>query len=79
MYPSFPTVAAILPPLVSSVDFVKTLIVPPTEDIASLEAPSPLCTCIAETTSVSPDQFDQKTLPFSMSLTGIPLIKTAVF
>ena len=79
MYPSLPTVAAILPPFVSSVDFVKTFIVPPTDDIASFEAPRPLCTCIAETTSVRPDQLDQYTLPFSMSLTGIPLINTAVF
>ncbi len=59
MYPSLPTVAAILPPLVSSVDLVKTLIVPPTDEIANLEAPRPLCTCIAETTSVKPDQLDQ--------------------
>ena len=47
--------------------------------MASFEAPRPLCTCIADTTSVRPDQLDQKTLPFSISFTGIPLIKTAVF
>ena len=54
-------------------------IVPPTEDIGSGEDPNPLWTCIAETTSVRPAQLLQKTLPFSISLTGIPFIKTAIF
>ena len=55
------------------------MIVPPTEAIASLEAPNPRCTCIEEVTSAIPAQLLQYTLPFSISLIGIPLIITAIF
>ena len=51
--------------------------VPPTELMANFEAPKPRCTCMVLTASPRPAQFDQYTQPFSMSLTGIPLIKTA--
>ncbi len=68
-----------LPPFSASVDLVIILIVPPIEGTATLEAPRPLCTCIALVTSDKPDQFDQYTRPFSISLTGIPLIITATF
>ena len=47
--------------------------------MAILEAPKPLCTCIEEVTSEIPAQLLQYTLPFSMSLIGIPLIITAIF
>jgi hypothetical protein len=67
------------PPSSKSVDFVIMLIVPPTEEIANLEDPKPLCTCIAVVTSDKPAQLDQKTRPFSISFTGTPLINTAMF
>ena len=53
------------------------LIVPPIDGTATLEAPKPRCTCIELVTSESPAQLLQYTEPFSMSFTGIPLIKTA--
>ena len=70
---------AILPPSDKSVDLVTILIVPPTDGIGSLAEPRPLWTCIADVTSLSPAQLLQYTLPFSISLTGIPLTKTAIF
>ena len=68
-----------VPPFLESTDFVIIFIVPPIEPIASFEAPKPLTTCIAEVTSPRPFQFDQYTLPFSISLTGTPLIITVMF
>ena len=68
-----------LPPFLASEDFEITLMVPPIEGTATLEAPKPLCTCIAEVTSANPAQLDQYTFPFSMSFTGTPLIITATF
>ena len=53
--------------------------VPPIEGIAILEAPRPLCTWVLLVTELNPNQFDQYTHPFSMSLTGIPSIITAIF
>ena len=76
---SFPVLTEIFPPSDSSVDLVTMLIVPPTDEIGRGDEPKPLCTCIAETTSVRPAQLLQYTLPFSISLTGIPLINTAMF
>ena len=67
------------PPSGISAARVTIFIVPPTEAIASLEAPNPLCTCMAEVTSDTPAQLLQYTLPFSISLIGIPLIITAMF
>ena len=69
----------ILPPSFKSVVLVIMLMVPPTEEIANLEEPNPLCTCIAVVTSAIPAQLDQYTAPFSISLTGTPLINTAMF
>ena len=40
--PSLPTEADTFPPCCKAVDFVTTLIVPPTDGIGSLEDPSPL-------------------------------------
>ena len=68
-----------LPPSFISAERVTTLIVPPTDDIANLEEPKPLCTCIAEVTSDKPAQLLQYTELFSISLTGTPLINTATF
>ena len=47
------------PPCFKSAALVTTLIVPPTDEIANLEEPNPLCTCIAEVTSDKPAQLDQ--------------------
>src|SRR5210317_2260759 len=58
---------------------VKIETVPPTEGTASLEAPKPLWIWIPLATSVKPCQFDQYTHPFSISLTGCPLIRNEVF
>ncbi len=71
--------AETIPPSFISAVLVTMLIVPPTEDIASFDDPKPLCTCIAEVTSDNPAQLLQKTLLFSMSFTGTPLIITAMF
>ncbi len=40
------------PPWSKAAALVKTLIVPPTDEIANLEEPKPLCTCIAEALSL---------------------------
>src|ERR1700709_276632 len=65
------------PPLVTSVLRVVILIVPPKDGMITLDAPKPRCTCIEVVTSVKPDQFDQNIEPFSISLTGIPLMVNA--
>ncbi len=51
--------ALIEPPCFISEVRVITFIVPPTEEIANLEDPKPLCTCIAEVTSDNPAQLLQ--------------------
>ena len=67
-----------LPPSLMSAVLVTTFIVPPTDEIANLEDPNPLWTCIEVVTSESPAQLLQYTALFSMSLTGTPLINTAM-
>ena len=62
-----------------SAALVMIFIVPPTEAMASLDAPKPLCTCNAEVTSEIPAQLDQYTFPPSISFTGIPFTITAIF
>ena len=56
---------------------VSKFMVPPTDGIAILDAPRPRCTCILLVTASKPNQLDQYTQPFSISLTGIPSIITA--
>ena len=57
---------------------VKMDTVPPTEGTARREAPKPRWIWMPEATSVKPCQLDQYTQPFSMSLTGWPLIRKDV-
>src|SRR5690606_29063534 len=66
------------PPSLVSTVLVTMFTVPPTDEMANLEDPNPLCTWTALATSVTPCQLDQYILPSSIPLMGCPLIRKAV-
>ena len=67
------------PPCSIRAAVVKIETVPPTDGTAKRDAPNPRWIWMPEATSVKPCQFDQYTHPFSMSLTGWPLMRNDVF
>jgi hypothetical protein len=75
--PSLPNSCLAIPPAVIVVASVMMFRVPPIDGVARLTAESPRWSWMVDVASPTPSQFDQYTHPFSMSLTGTPLIMTA--